>query len=130
MFSYNNFVENNKVDCLFNLSREKKYWKDIFKRVKENQINTWDYQWTYSIWTNGGLSILPNQNLIKNIGFDSQGTHTNNDGNVFSKMKSTEISQSIKHPQIMIKDNEADTFAFNRYFYPKLLNIVINKLKK
>ncbi len=65
MFSYNNFVENNKVDCLFNLSREKKYWKDIFKRVKENQINTWDYQWTYSIWTNGGLSILPNQNLIK-----------------------------------------------------------------
>ncbi len=130
MLSYNNFVESNKIDSLFNISREKKYWKEIIKKVKENQINTWDYQWTYSIWTNGGLSILPNQNLIKNIGFDSQGTHTNNNGNIFSKMKSTEINGSLVHPQIMIKDNEADTFAFNLYFYPKLLNLVINKLIK
>jgi hypothetical protein len=40
------------------------------------QIEAWDYQWTYSLWREGQVSIIPSQNLVVNIGFDADATHT------------------------------------------------------
>ena len=36
----------------------------------------WDYLWLYTYWKNDWLSIVPNQNLVTNIGFDEEATHT------------------------------------------------------
>ena len=39
--------------------------------------DTWDYHLTYTCLINSGLTIVPvNQNLIENIGFDNEATHT------------------------------------------------------
>ena len=38
--------------------------------------NIWDYQWTYCILKNNGLAIFPNRNLVSNIGFGPDATHT------------------------------------------------------
>jgi hypothetical protein len=54
----------------------REYWLHVFKNTHEGNINTWDYQWTYAMWKNKALAILPRVNLISNIGFDSQATHT------------------------------------------------------
>jgi glycosyltransferase involved in cell wall biosynthesis len=43
---------------------------------KHNNSYTWDYQWEFARITQCGLSIAPRVNLIKNIGFDSEATHT------------------------------------------------------
>ncbi|MCX6186040.1 MAG: hypothetical protein NTU43_03455 [Bacteroidetes bacterium] len=130
MSNYTSFNQGNKINTIFNLPKERKYWKKIFYKVKENKINTWDYQWTFSIWINNGLSILPNFNLIKNIGFDSDGTHTNGGGNIFSSMIAFEIENKLIHPKIIMKDSEADTFAFNHFFYPSINKIILNRLNK
>lgn len=37
---------------------------------------TWDYQWMFFILTRGGGVIRPTANLIKNIGFGEDATHT------------------------------------------------------
>ena len=37
---------------------------------------TWDYQWVYSCWSNNGLSIMPVQNLVQNLGIGPNSTHT------------------------------------------------------
>jgi hypothetical protein len=52
------------------------YWLQIFQNTHEGKINTWDYQWTYAMWRKNALAILPRVNLISNIGFGSEGTHT------------------------------------------------------
>ena len=54
------------------------YWKLIFDGVYSGKNDTvWDYQWNFMTWTHNMLSILPNQNLIQNIGFgSSDATHT------------------------------------------------------
>lgn len=39
-------------------------------------MDTWDYQWDLSILVNHGLRIVPRINLIKNIGFNNNATHT------------------------------------------------------
>ena len=52
------------------------YWGDIFEKVAANGIDTWDYQWTHAMWMQRGLAVLPQENLISNIGFSIDATHT------------------------------------------------------
>jgi hypothetical protein len=54
------------------------YWLNIFCRMKTHEIDTWDYQWTYTIFMNYGMCINPTKNLISNIGFGVDATHTVN----------------------------------------------------
>lgn len=42
----------------------------------EEPVNTWDYQWWFACIKNQGISITPKVNLIKNIGFRPDATHT------------------------------------------------------
>ena len=57
------------------------YWK-----LKEIQVDTskksyWDYQMQMHLFRNNAVTIHPQKNLISNIGFDAEGTHTlKNDG--------------------------------------------------
>lgn len=44
--------------------------------VKENQLSTWDYHWGAHLKVNSWLSVVPKKNLIKNIGFGEDATHT------------------------------------------------------
>ncbi len=53
-----------------------KFWISLFKHIRNKQINTWDAQWAYSVLKSNGVCITPSQNLIENIGFGSEGTHT------------------------------------------------------
>lgn len=55
----------------------KKYWKNIYIQTKSGNIDTWDYQWTFCLWNNEMLTVLPNYNLVSNIGFGKDATHTN-----------------------------------------------------
>ena len=57
------------------------YWK-----LKEIQVDTskksyWDYQMQMALFRNKAITLHPAKNLISNIGFDAEGTHTlSNDG--------------------------------------------------
>lgn len=43
---------------------------------EEQRPHTWDYQWAWSVAYHGGLWGVPHQNLITNIGFGPDATHT------------------------------------------------------
>lgn len=58
-------------DVIFSLSKEKrviKYWKWIMEAGSAGKIETWDYQWLFTIFTNRGLCIVPKVGLVSNIG--------------------------------------------------------------
>ena len=52
-----------------------KWWNDKLKRCKEG-LDTWDYQWNFSMWRNARFSLSPGLSLTGNIGFDELATHT------------------------------------------------------
>ena len=61
------------------------FWKKKFDLIYYNKSesnsldradNIWDYQWTYCLLKNNGLAIFPNKNLVSNIGFGPDATHT------------------------------------------------------
>lgn len=51
-------------------------WTNIFDYSYQNKIDAWDYQWTFACWQANGLSALSEVNLIQNIGFGIDATHT------------------------------------------------------
>jgi hypothetical protein len=85
-------------------------------------VDTWDYQWYYTIWSNGGLTILPKINLISNIGFGSASTHTKSSNHFLSNRDRYELNQSeFIEPDFMRvipkydKKNEKLLFFHNYY---------------
>lgn len=85
-------------------------WDRIFRGFRANGVDTWDYQWLLSCWKYGGITIIPNKNLIFNLGFGDQATHTTIYPAHYKKIKHEDFLETIKHP-IEIKINyKADIF--------------------
>lgn len=93
---------------------EQRYWNNIFENVFNGVIDTWDYQWLYACWSQSGLSILPNSNLVSNIGFGPDATHTKNKSSP-SRSSVTDI-WDIKHPKFIIRDRKADDYTFDSHY--------------
>jgi glycosyltransferase involved in cell wall biosynthesis len=73
-----NWPEVKRQGSLFSILPEKMADErmNVFQRVYEKKIDTWDYQFTFSRLTHSGLSIIPSRNLVENIGFTKDATHT------------------------------------------------------
>lgn len=90
---------------------------DAMRTIKEDKVNTWDYYWIFSTKINNGLAIVPSKNLVKNIGFGEDATHTTTCNNIEQlNMIANEIKFPIKHPSIISIDrklsNLLDKIAF------------------
>jgi hypothetical protein len=88
-----------------------RYWCKKFQGVYDNTIDTWDFRWTFACWIQGGLSILPNVNLVSNIGFDASGTHNHYRNNPFANLPTHAMEFPLRHPRFMIRDRQADNFT-------------------
>ena len=93
-----------------------KYWGKIFETANRNEIDSWAYRWTFSCWVQNGLTVLPNVNLVSNIGFGRDATHTTGKDCVYSKMPVFNLSFPLKHPSWMIIDKKADGYTQKTHF--------------
>ncbi len=102
---------------LFLTESEKKYWIDFYNEYSNKKIkNTWDYQWTYRMWYNKGLAILPKHNLITNIGFDETATHTIDKASWLADLTAHEIDIP-KQKEPIRQNKKADLFTSRKVFY-------------
>lgn len=103
------------LDKLSHYFRDKKMlanWYEIFFKMNQKLIDTWDYQWNYAIWSNKGKVITPNENLISNIGFGPDATHTLEANSRYSNLPVTSL-KTIIHPKETNIKEPADLFTFN-----------------
>jgi hypothetical protein len=94
-----------------------------------NKIDTWDIQWFMTVWFNKGLTIIPNTNLIRNIGYGKQATHTKYTPAWFKNLRYGTIP-FIVHPSSVEIDEEADRYSANTLFKSDYLLSKIKKLAK
>jgi hypothetical protein len=93
---------------------EQQYWGRYFQETYEGKIDTWDYIWFYTCLSQSGLSVLPNINLVSNLGFGPNATHTFDIASHFANLPAGEI-QHIRHPQHLIRHVDADTYYFENF---------------
>lgn len=92
------------------------YWKEAFDFTYCGKINTWDYQWVFSIWSNGGLSVIPNQNLISNIGFGAGATHTIQESEQAYLPTRSIDTLNLKYPNKIKINEEADEYIMSKIY--------------
>lgn len=104
-------------------------WKRAWNHYDFNLIppewntNNWDKQWELSVEKNNGLSILPNQNLVRNFGFNEEATHTKQAGR-YSNLEEKEFEIRIQHPKRIKVNKSADAFTKYTHFLNKNPNLV------
>lgn len=70
------FVRRNGFERKFGPTSLARSRKQLTSQSVEGKIDTWDYQWNAHILMSGGFAVIPEKNLIENIGFDALSTHT------------------------------------------------------
>lgn len=104
------------------------YWKKIMDDVFNGAIDTWDYQWCLACWQQSMLAIMPNVNLVSNIGFGSDATHTTS-VSIYSDMPTVPMSFPIRHPNLVMVNHEADKFTANNMFKQSFCKGAIKKCR-
>ena len=117
------FKDKGIMERLFADPKSRAYWLGLFERTAHGEIDTWDYPWTMSIWGNEGLSVLPQVNLVSNIGFGKQATHTTAESRLaFLPVGEPEL---LRHPDTLQADTAADTFSQTYIFSQRIENAAL-----
>lgn len=106
------------------------FWVDLCTHIHTKNIDTWDAQWAYTVLYNSGITITPAYNLIHNIGFDADATHT-------TEISSTALPISdqayelntLRHPDNMTVNKELDSKIMETAFVDTLKKKIKYTLK-
>lgn len=74
-----------------------KYWISTFDSIADDTLNTWDFFWLYHQFKNRLGAVLPAVNLVKNIGFNENATHTTFRAHPAASLKINDLSYPITH---------------------------------
>ena len=101
----------------FDLADERGYWGSIFDRCAAHpaEQTTWDYQWTYTCWKNGGLAVYPAVHLVQNIGQGMEATHTQRETPLFARAAAP-MAFPLTHPAAVARDARLDREVFRAVF--------------
>jgi hypothetical protein len=97
-----------------------KYWTKIFQTAYDNKVDSWGYGWTFACWIQNGLTILPNVNLVSNIGFGADATHTSRAIQSVVNNPVREMSFPLQHPPFITRHFEADRFTWENIYRPQI----------
>lgn len=93
-----------------------RHWTKLFDSAYAGKIDSWAYRWTFSCWAQSALSVLPTRNLVSNIGFDSDATHTTTAKNREVITELEEMVFPLEHPSTMIRAARADVWSDRNVF--------------
>ena len=97
---------------------EQRYWTKIFNNTHNRKIDSWAYPWSLCLWKKNMLTITPSMNLVRNIGFGEEATHTvtNYDD---QKYKTNNLPKIWIHPKKIVINTKNDEFIFKNHFKGK-----------
>jgi hypothetical protein len=118
------YLNENRISKILGSQLIKYSWLYKFWKLYRNKIDTWDFQWTYTIWNNNGISITPTRNLVSNIGFNEEATHTKSKNDRVSDLR-TEHLDIIVHPKNIEINYLADKITNKVSFGSSLLKNIL-----
>jgi len=113
---YSNYEAKRQLSNIFSDPLIVDSWYDIFTQVKAGKINSWAYPLGFLNFFNNGLCIIPNYNLVSNIGFGENATHTSNDDSLNANVDLQEIT-TITDPVVFLPEKKADEFSLGYEFH-------------
>lgn len=123
-------VRNTKQWDAFFLSRaEKKEAYTLFESTWNGTIRTWDFQHDFARILHKGITIIPEHNLVHNIGFEGTGTNTVQGFDPRNVDNACDTPFPLVHPDVIVVDELRDLAYFNTFIRPPLFRRVKSGVK-
>lgn len=106
-----------------------KYWE----RHYGSSADAWSYQWHFACTFQGSCSLVPNKNLVRNIGFGEEALHTKNSNRKWGNVEIEKMEFPLVHPKVFIRDTQADDSYIRQRddeLSKKLHKRIIRKIKE
>ena len=95
--------------------RERRHWEWIYAKVKAGEINSWAFPWMLCMWRACGVCVIPQTNLVTNIGFDGSGTNSRGSSRA-RDLPRGEIARQLRHPRSVRPHRAADKYTFKNIY--------------
>ncbi|GAA4380784.1 nucleotide-diphospho-sugar transferase [Hymenobacter koreensis] len=107
---------------LYPSALQRRYWLSKFEQVRATPgtPDIWDYQWHFAVAANGGLTVVPQVNLVRNIGFGADATHTFDSDDDCANVPATELAFPLQHPPVVLRDARRDAHRFREFLLSRL----------
>ena len=124
------FVDQEVIKNIYSSKKIQNEYIRTFGNTYYGVWNCWDRRWMFAIYINNGLSVVPNSNLIANIGFGKGASAEYYEDDVAINMPTQKIKEII-HPVFMVPNREADEHYHLKIFtHPPFAKRLKRKLKK
>ena len=99
------------LDGLFPDPSHAKFWADNFEKTHRRENNSWAYASIFSCWSQSLLTVIPEANLVSNIGFGAASTHTPDPSSPLSNLPAPGVPFPLRHPACITRDHVADDYT-------------------
>jgi len=107
------------MNAYFPYSAKRRQRLDLFDRISRGSRNNWDFKWNVACYSQNALCIVPENNLVTNIGFDEEGTHTVAPNPLFSHRQVDALASPLRHPKYVFADTRPE-YCLERNMYRSL----------
>jgi hypothetical protein len=129
MTTFSRFASERQIVKTIKNGASQRYWTRALKLAYEQRVGCWDCAWAYAVISHRGLCAVPNENLVTNIGFGNDATHTREPDSRFACIPTTPMGPII-HPEVVADDDEADNFEVRHVLIPPLRLRLLNRLRR
>jgi hypothetical protein len=117
-------IETNRQFELIFSKKELVQKHKIFRNVINGKIDTWDYQWSFTLYKNCQFTVIPQKNFILNLGFDLEATHTKGK-NPYENLRLGTLTAEINHPKYIVQlKGLYDRLNYQKSIFKRLYNKV------
>ncbi len=95
---------------------------------QSKNVHTWDYQFDFARFVNSGLAIVPSTNLVTNVGFGQDSTHTSDKNCKAANLKLVPLQFPLVHPLVVIEDTEYDKLV-KSILFPMTPKVFLSAIK-
>jgi hypothetical protein len=106
----------NGLKSIFSKQKEIHYWEEMYQGMYEKKRKPhWDFLLTLSAFMNNTVSIMPNENLVSNIGFGPDASNCKTQSEIHC-LEAREMTFPLKHPAFMCRFVAHDDYTELKFF--------------
>ncbi len=113
--SFESYIDNPNLKYINSNKQVSKILRKVALDSYKDELDAWDYLWILSCMINNGLIATSHKNLIQNIGFGDDATHTS--GNINNQKPNEIVDFPLKHPTIFQPNKIMDALLFKNTMY-------------
>ena len=90
--------------------------RKLYETFRLGKRDNWDSKWNVACYAQNGLCIVPEKNLISNIGYDEESTHTTKASPIFSNLQTEPLEFPLRHPPFVFADGRPERSLEKRLY--------------